>query len=83
MGSDEKRFSASRHRQWINRIARKERGMVSTMADAHKRSRVFTMHAMWSEKVENSVAARTTMDQHVEERERAQFSFTLSSSERP
>jgi hypothetical protein len=33
-------------------------GMVSTCPTPMKRSRVFTMHAITSEKVENSVAAR-------------------------
>src|ERR1019366_2402783 len=57
--------------------------MVSTCPTPMKRSRVFTRHAMMSENVANSVAARTTMTSTLTSASGLQFSFTPSNSERP
>ena len=47
------------------------------------RSRVFTIHAITNENVENKVAARMTRTSMLRSASGLQFSFTPSSSERP
>jgi len=66
----------------VNRVTGKEQRHCQHLTDSHEASRVFTMHAMISENVENSVAARTTMTSTLRSASGLQFSFTPRSSER-
>jgi len=63
-------------------LAKEQRAWVSTWPTPRSVRRVFTMHAMMSENVENSVEARTTMSTTFERASGLQLSFTPSSSER-
>ena len=66
----------------VNSIASKEQRHSEDLTDTHKRSRVFTTHAITSENVENSVAARITMTSTFKSASGLQFNFTPSNNER-